>query len=82
MKRKAYTTDGNINLSEYIEAIDDLDCYNCWCEKETQDDYNSKFTDTFESFSKQPVNQRFLAVITSNTETNNTDNTPIGSICL
>ena len=73
--RKIYIADEVISLSEYIESTDDLDCYNCWCEKKTQEDYNSKFTDTFEEFSSQPINQRFLATIV-----NNVDDIPIGSI--
>ncbi|MDR0288400.1 MAG: GNAT family N-acetyltransferase [Clostridiales bacterium] len=75
MKRRIYLSDEILNLSEYIETEDDLDCYNCWQDEETQSGYNHKSTETFEKFSKDAIKSRFIATIIRQS-----DNASIGSI--
>lgn len=47
MNRKIYLSDEFVSLSEYIDSEDDLDCYNCWQDEDTQSGYNHKFTESF-----------------------------------
>ena len=44
MQRNVYITDGYLGLTEYIPSIDDIDCYNCWQDEETQNGYNYNLT--------------------------------------
>ena len=77
MEREVYLSDDVVSLSEYIESEDDLDCYNCWQDEETQSGYNHKSTETFEEFSKGTIKSRFIATIIRLS-----DNISIGSIFL
>jgi RimJ/RimL family protein N-acetyltransferase len=63
MERKIYLSDDKIYLAEYIESEDDLDCYNCWNDEETQSGYNHKFIDAFEEFANWAIKPRFNATI-------------------
>jgi len=76
MPRQIYIADEILTLSEYIEAEDDLDCYNCWLDEDTQSGYNFKVTKTFEEWSKETsTKSRFIATIIRLS-----DNARIGSI--
>jgi RimJ/RimL family protein N-acetyltransferase len=77
MDRKIYVSDEVISLSEYIDALDDSDCYNCWQDKETQVGYNHKFTKTFDEYTNGFTHSRFTATIIKTH-----DKTPVGSIFL
>jgi RimJ/RimL family protein N-acetyltransferase len=63
MGRNEYISDGVIGLYEYIDALDDGDCYACWQDEETQRGYNHKSTETFEEFSSEAIKTRFIATI-------------------
>ena len=60
MDRKIYISDDVICLSEYIDSKDDLDCYNCWNDEETQSGYNFKLAKTFEEWTKETEKKRVL----------------------
>lgn len=78
MGGKIYISNGVINLSEYISSIDDLDCYNCWNDEETQNGYNYRFAKSFEEWSADTANSpRFEATITRVS-----DNKRVGTIFL
>lgn len=78
MERKRYLSDEVISLSEDIESEDDLDCYKCWQDEETQSGYNHKLTRSFEEWSENTsIKSRFIATIKRRT-----DNASIGSIFL
>ena len=64
MDRKIYISDEVICLAEYIDSKDDLDCYNCWQDEETQSSYNWKITKTFEEWANDTeIKARFIATI-------------------
>ena len=75
MSRRVYLADDVINMSEYLDMEDDLDCYACWQDEGTQDGYNHKSTETFEEFAKGSIESRFIATIIRLS-----DNARIGSI--
>ncbi|MDR2559649.1 MAG: GNAT family N-acetyltransferase [Oscillospiraceae bacterium] len=78
MERKTYISDDVISLSEYIDSEDDLDCYRCWQDDETQSGYNHKLTRSFEEWqatTNTTVQARFVATIIRHS-----DNASIGSI--
>lgn len=78
MDRKIYLSDNVISLAEYIESKDDLDCYNCWTDEETQSGYNHKLTKTFDEWSRETtIKSRFIATIIRLS-----DNACVGSIFL
>jgi RimJ/RimL family protein N-acetyltransferase len=80
MERKVYLSDDVLSLSEYIESEDDLECYHCWQDEETQSGYNHKLTRSFEEWSattNTTVRARFIATIIRLS-----DNTGIGTIFL
>lgn len=63
MERQIYIENDRIALAEYLDAEDDLACYECWQDEETQAGYNYSMTDTFAEFSASPKRSRFRAVI-------------------
>lgn len=63
MDRKIYITNGIVSLAEYIDALDDLDNYNCWQDPQTQKGYNYRETRTIEAFRSGVVRSRFIATI-------------------
>ena len=64
MERRKYLSDEVLCLSEYIESEDDLECYGCWEDEETQSGYNHKFDSSFDEWSKNtPIKSRFIATI-------------------
>ena len=78
MEQKIYIADDLISLSEYIEEIDDYDCYTCWQDEETQNGYNFKCIKTFDEWSKETtIKSQFIATIVRLN-----DNACIGSIFL
>lgn len=75
MDRKVYIQNDVISLSEYIDSEDDINCYICWQDKDTQNGYNYKMTASFEEYAKQENKSRFTATIIRKS-----DNAPIGCI--
>ena len=78
MERIIYLSDDVLSLSEYIDSEDDLDCYQCWQDEETQSGYNHKLTRSFEEWSattNTTVQARFVATIVRHS-----DNASIGSV--
>ncbi len=75
MQRNVYITDGYLGLTEYIPSIDDIDCYNCWQDEETQNGYNYNLTESFDEFKSGSIKSRFIATIVRCS-----DNACIGSI--
>ena len=64
MDRKVYIGDEIVSLIEYIDSQDDVDCYHCWQDEETQKGYNLKFTRSFEEWSANTsIKSRFIATI-------------------
>ncbi len=60
MERKVYLQNDIITLSEYIDSEDDINCYTCWLDEETQNGYNYKMTSSFEEYTKQENKARFI----------------------
>ena len=78
MERKVYLSDDVLSLSEYIEAKDDLDCYHCWQDEETQSGYNHKPIRSYKEWSENTtIKSRFIATIKRLS-----DNISIGAIFL
>ncbi len=50
-------------MSEYIQAIDGIDFYNCWQEPETQKGYNFRRNEKLEEFNNGSIKTRFIATI-------------------
>lgn len=67
-ERQIYIENDRIALAEYIDAVDDRACYDCWLDEETEAGYNSRMTDTFEEFSASPKRSRFRAAIVRKTD--------------
>jgi ribosomal-protein-alanine N-acetyltransferase len=63
MDRKVYMQNDVISLSEYIDSEDDINCYLCWQDKDTQNGYNYKMICSYEEFIKQEEKSRFIATI-------------------
>ncbi|NJP40188.1 GNAT family N-acetyltransferase [Oscillospiraceae bacterium HV4-5-C5C] len=64
MSQKVYISNGYLSLSEYVKDIDDIDCYNCWRNPETQKGYNHRVTAAFDEFRNGGIKSRFKATIT------------------
>jgi len=78
MNRKKYIFDDTLSLSEYINSEDDLDCYRCWQDDETQSGYNHKLTRSFEEWAENTsIKSGFIATIKRLS-----DNASIGAIFL
>ena len=77
MHRKVYMADELISLSEYISSEDDLDCYNCWQDEETQSSYNHKLTEVDAWSKNTPKTSRFIATVLRLS-----DHTSIGTVFL
>ena len=78
MERKIYISDDVICLSEYIDQVDDLDCYNCWNDEETQNGYNINFTKSFDEWVRETeIKSRFIATVIRHS-----DGACVGSIFL
>ena len=75
--RNIYCADDTIELSEHIGELDDMDCFRCWQDEETQKGYNVKFVKSFESFTNAGVQSRFIATVIRKT-----DGICVGSIFL
>jgi len=75
MNRKIYIKNELVSLAEYIKEIDDIDLYECWGDRATEDGYNHKMTSTFDEFKGRKWRQRFTATVIRNS-----DDTPVGSI--
>jgi RimJ/RimL family protein N-acetyltransferase len=75
VERKIYIENDLISLSEYIDSEDDLNCYICWLDTETQNGYNYKMKSSFEDYAKEENKARFIATIIRKS-----DNASIGSI--
>ena len=68
MDRAIYRSDGVISLCEYIDAMDDIDCYRCWQDEETQQGYNHETTETFDEFAQGSIRSRFMATVVRNAD--------------
>ena len=78
MERKVYVSDEILSLSEYIELEDNIDCYNCWQDEETQSGYNHKLTRSYNEWAENTsIKSRFIATIKRLS-----DNSSIGAIFL
>ena len=77
MNRKLHISDGIIGLYDYIDAIDDIESYECWQDEDTKRGYNHKFDKTFEEYQKSSADSRFKFTIIRHA-----DNSRIGNIFL
>lgn len=75
MDRKIWIANDILSLVEYMHPIDDVNDYECWQDKATQDGYNFKLEETLEEFRSRPIKSRFIAIIRRNS-----DNACIGSV--
>lgn len=73
--RKIWITGDTLSLVERVPQFDDVNDYECWQDKATQDGYNFKLKGTLEEFRNSPIKSRFIATIQRNS-----DHACIGSI--
>ena len=66
--RKIFISNDILSLVERDPQIDDVNDYQCWNDKATQDGYNFKFEQTFDEFRSRPVRSRFCATIQRNSD--------------
>ena len=73
--RKVWIANDILSLVVRVPEVDDINDYECWQDKATQDGYNFKLDMTLEEFRNLPNRSRFIATIQRNS-----DSACIGSI--
>ncbi len=73
--RKVFIANDILSLVERNPEFDDINDYECWQDKATQDGFNFKHDMTLEAFCNLPTRSRFIATIQRNS-----DSACIGSI--